>query len=485
LSPQFQIHVQEEGNEPVADPVGDIAEIGAAPRQFQFQYHESDESLVPWGADGAAEPCVPLFGVGATGVFSVSEAVESGVTDPLVTLTWETGPLSPGLSMRTLTLMLAGPGVGAGGAGSATGGVDGVDGDAFAGVSAAVSVVVGVISPPGAGCVAGSGIGAGFCIAVSPAGAVGAGCDGVVSGASTTGAASSPGTVPVSAITSGVGEAATASVAAVVAASASAATDGSSVGSPSSARAVEGATAATAVRSDTAAAQATAGRSRCRRIRNHLCASPDIFIHVFHLFLFTRFRSRCRVRSGSGGGTALTSTFDTLELLSRYHEADDRAARDQAIERNLPLVRALARRFSCSPEQTDDLVQAGAIGLIKAVDRFDVERGDDLGAYAVPTIIGELRRHQERRGSVAYGTFDDDATLIASPESELGRSETRLALRGAFRLLTRREREVVALRFYSDLTQQHIAERLGLSQAQVSRTLTAAFAKLRSALAEP
>lgn len=191
------------------------------------------------------------------------------------------------------------------------------------------------------------------------------------------------------------------------------------------------------------------------------------------------------MEDASGGGIALTSTLDTLELLSRYHDADDRAARERAIERNLPLVRALARRFSRSPEQTDDLVQAGAIGLIKAVDGFDVARGDDLGAYAVPTIVGELRRHQERRGSVATATFDEDATLIAATESELGRSETRLALRGAFRLLTRREREVVALRFYSDLTQQDIAERLGLSQAQVSRTLSAAFVKLRSALVEP
>jgi RNA polymerase sigma factor (sigma-70 family) len=191
------------------------------------------------------------------------------------------------------------------------------------------------------------------------------------------------------------------------------------------------------------------------------------------------------VWDASGGGTALTSTFDTLELLSRYHDAEDRAARDEAIERNLPLVRALAYRFSHSPEQTDDLVQAGAIGLIKAVDGFDVARGDDLGAYAVPTIVGELRRHQARRGFVATATFDDDATLLAAPESELGRSETRLALQGAFRVLTRREREVVALRFYRDLTQQRIADRLGLSQAQVSRTLSTAFAKLRSALAEP
>ena len=149
-------------------------------------------------------------------------------------------------------------------------------------------------------------------------------------------------------------------------------------------------------------------------------------------------------------------------------------------------MKALARRFSRSPDQTEDLVQAGAIGLIKAVDGFDVARGDDLGAYAVPTIVGELRRHQANRiRSRATIALDDEATETAAVESELGRSETRLALRGAFRALTCREREVVALRFYRDLTQQRIAEELGLSQAQVSRTLSTALTKLRSALVEP
>jgi RNA polymerase sigma factor (sigma-70 family) len=189
-----------------------------------------------------------------------------------------------------------------------------------------------------------------------------------------------------------------------------------------------------------------------------------------------------------GAEAALTSTFETLDLLSKYHEADDRTARERAIEQNLPLVKALARRFSSSPDQTEDLVQAGAIGLIKAVDGFDVARGDDLGAYAVPTIVGELRRYQANRiraRSSATVALDDEAADATVVESELGRSETRLALRGAFRALTRREREVVALRFYRDLTQQRIADELGLSQAQVSRTLSTALAKLRSALVEP
>ena len=90
----------------------------------------------------------------------------------------------------------------------------------------------------------------------------------------------------------------------------------------------------------------------------------------------------------------------------------------------------------------------------------------------------------KRAGSVATATFDEDAALLAVSESELGRSETRLALQDAFRSLTRRERQVVALRFYRDLTQQDIADQLALSQAQVSRTLSTALAKLRSALVE-
>ncbi|HEY1318086.1 MAG TPA: sigma-70 family RNA polymerase sigma factor [Gaiella sp.] len=184
----------------------------------------------------------------------------------------------------------------------------------------------------------------------------------------------------------------------------------------------------------------------------------------------------------------MTSTFQTLDLLSRYHRANDRTARERAIEQNLPLVKALARRFSRSPDQTEDLVQDGAIGLINAVDRFDTARGDDLGAYAVPTIVGELRRHQARRiltASAGAVAFDEEMSGVAVADGALGRSETRLALRGAFRGLTRREREVVALRFYRDLTQQRVAEELGLSQAQVSRTLSTALAKLRSSLVEP
>ena len=80
-------------------------------------------------------------------------------------------------------------------------------------------------------------------------------------------------------------------------------------------------------------------------------------------------------------------------LLRRYHDHGDLKAREQLIERYMPLVRSLAHRYSYRGEQLDDLVQIGAIGLIKAIDRFDVSRGFELTTYATPNIIGEIKRH--------------------------------------------------------------------------------------------
>jgi RNA polymerase sigma-B factor len=85
-------------------------------------------------------------------------------------------------------------------------------------------------------------------------------------------------------------------------------------------------------------------------------------------------------------------------LLRRYHEKGDVGAREQLIERYMSLVRSLARRYSYRGEQLDDLVQIGAIGLIKAIDRFDVNRGVELTTYATPNIIGEIKRHFRDRG---------------------------------------------------------------------------------------
>ncbi len=85
-------------------------------------------------------------------------------------------------------------------------------------------------------------------------------------------------------------------------------------------------------------------------------------------------------------------------LLRRYHEQGDLQAREQLIEQYMSLVRSLARRYSYRGEQLEDLVQIGAIGLIKAIDRFDVNRGVELTTYATPNIIGEIKRHFRDRG---------------------------------------------------------------------------------------
>ncbi len=73
-------------------------------------------------------------------------------------------------------------------------------------------------------------------------------------------------------------------------------------------------------------------------------------------------------------------------------------AREQLIEQYMSLVRSLARRYSYRGEQLDDLIQIGSIGLIKAIDRFDLERGVELTTYATPNIIGEIKRHFRDRG---------------------------------------------------------------------------------------
>ena len=89
---------------------------------------------------------------------------------------------------------------------------------------------------------------------------------------------------------------------------------------------------------------------------------------------------------------------DDKILLRRYHEDGDLQAREQLIEQYLSLVRSLARRYSYRGEQLEDLVQIGSIGLIKAIDRFDLDRGVELTTYATPNIIGEIKRHFRDKG---------------------------------------------------------------------------------------
>ncbi|HUK98989.1 MAG TPA: SigB/SigF/SigG family RNA polymerase sigma factor [Gaiellaceae bacterium] len=117
-------------------------------------------------------------------------------------------------------------------------------------------------------------------------------------------------------------------------------------------------------------------------------------------------------------------------LLRRYHVDGDVQAREQLIERHMSLVRSLARRYSYRGEQLDDLVQIGAIGLIKAIDRFDVDRGVELTTYATPNIIGEIKRHFRDKGwsvRVPRGLQELNVQLSKLVEQltvELGRSPT-------------------------------------------------------------
>jgi RNA polymerase sigma-B factor len=121
---------------------------------------------------------------------------------------------------------------------------------------------------------------------------------------------------------------------------------------------------------------------------------------------------------------------DDKILLRRYHEDGDLQAREQLIEQYMSLVRSLARRYSYRGEQLEDLVQIGAIGLIKAIDRFDLERGVELTTYATPNIIGEIKRHFRDKGwsvRVPRGLQELNVQLSRLMEQltvQLGRSPT-------------------------------------------------------------
>src|SRR5262245_49106710 len=121
---------------------------------------------------------------------------------------------------------------------------------------------------------------------------------------------------------------------------------------------------------------------------------------------------------------------DDKILLRRYHQDGDLSAREELIERYMSLVRSLARRYAYRGEQLEDLVQIGAIGLIKAIDRFDVNRGVELTTYATPNIIGEIKRHFRDKGwsvRVPRGLQELNvqlSRLIEQLTVQLGRSPT-------------------------------------------------------------
>jgi RNA polymerase sigma-B factor len=230
------------------------------------------------------------------------------------------------------------------------------------------------------------------------------------------------------------------------------------------------------------------------------------------------------------------------EQFRRLRGSDDAAIRQELIEAHLGLVEYLARRFAGRGEPLDDLVQVACVGVMKAIEGFDLSRDVRFSSYATPTVLGEIKRHfrdktwamrvprgmQELQIEIAKSrdklttelgrsptvqeiaddveqpfeevlitiqsqdarrtrSLDEptgeDVTLadsIGTRDPEIRRAEMRVLLDDAFDVLSERDREVLRLRFTDDLTQTEISERVGVSQMQVSRIIRQALNTLRA-----
>jgi RNA polymerase sigma-B factor len=193
---------------------------------------------------------------------------------------------------------------------------------------------------------------------------------------------------------------------------------------------------------------------------------------------------------------------------SAFRRDGDLDARRALIESYLPLVRQLARGFAGRGERFEDLVQVGSLGLIAAVDRCDPDRADTLTAYVARCVEGEIRKHLRDRCAVvrvprrlqavdaeAGGTAAVATARVPLPIDEGAADElvsgedpddvgvARALVASAARELDRRERRVVLLRFYADLSQAEVGDAVGVSQVQVSRLEKAAIAKMRARVA--
>src|SRR6185503_14369014 len=190
----------------------------------------------------------------------------------------------------------------------------------------------------------------------------------------------------------------------------------------------------------------------------------------------------------------------------------DDAAREALVHRYRGLVRALAARYVNWGEPFDDLVQVAWIGLLKAIERYDAERGVQFPTYATPTIVGEIRRYYRDRAwavhvprsvqelrvrvnatidqwSAEHGEAPTTAQLAeyldVSPEERgFDQVDASMLLAGGLDDLAERERQIVAMRFEEGLTQSQIAARIGISQMHVSRLLRRALSQLRSSVGE-
>ncbi len=233
------------------------------------------------------------------------------------------------------------------------------------------------------------------------------------------------------------------------------------------------------------------------------------------------------------------------ERLFSLIESGDTAAREKYIEGNLRLVLSIIKRFSSSNENVDDLFQIGCIGLIKAIDNFDSSLNVKFSTYAVPMIIGEIRRYLRDNNSIrvsrslkdtAYKaiytremltrknlkepTIEEIATEVGIPKEDIvyamdaiqnpmslyepiytdagdtlyvmdqisdkkNKEENwveKLSLNEALKKLGEREREIITLRFFEGKTQMEVADIIGISQAQVSRLEKNALKVMRNYL---
>jgi RNA polymerase sigma-B factor len=157
------------------------------------------------------------------------------------------------------------------------------------------------------------------------------------------------------------------------------------------------------------------------------------------------------------------SLADEAELLRRYHATGDPVVREELVARFLPLARSLAMRYSGGGEPSDDLVQVASLGLIGAIDRFDPQRGVPFGAFAGPTILGELRRH-----------FRDRVWTLRVPRGLQER------IREVEEAITR-----LANDYERSPTIAQIAERLEISEDEVLEALEASDARRTMSLDQP
>jgi RNA polymerase sigma-B factor len=250
----------------------------------------------------------------------------------------------------------------------------------------------------------------------------------------------------------------------------------------------------------------------------------------------------------AGGEDRAARAREDRRLLERYHRDGDVAAREALVERFLPLARQLARRYQRGGEPLDDLIQVASLGLLKAIDRFEPDRPTAFSSFAVPTILGELKRHfrdkgwsvrvprdlqemsvrvdrvteamarslgraptpaeiaeeigtttervlEAREAAGAYRAVsldrprddDDDEGMADSfgiEDPGFGLAEAAATVESLMGVLSEREREVLRLRFAEDLTQSEIGARVGVSQMHVSRLIRQAVARLRAAAEE-